>query len=50
MDWAIPRMLPVGGSLTRDDVEKIIEKARDGLESIAFKFVAAQRYATTPYL
>ena len=50
VDWAIPRMLPVGGSLTRDDVEKINEEARDGLESMAFKFVAAQRYATsTPF-
>jgi len=51
VDWAIPRMLPVGGSLTRDDVEKIIEEARDGLESMAFKFVAAQCYATSmPFL
>jgi len=47
VDWAIPRMLPVGGSLTRDDVENIIEETRDGLESMAFKFVAVQR---TPFL
>ena len=46
-DWAIPRMLPVGGSLTRDDVEKIIEETRDGLELLAFRFVAAQRYDPT---
>ena len=46
-DWAILRMLPGGGSLTRDYVEKIIEEARDGLELLAFRFVAAQRYDPT---
>ncbi len=46
VDWAIPRMLPVGGSLTRDDVERITEETRDGLELMAFRSVTPQCYAT----
>lgn len=49
-DWAIPRMLTIDGSLTRDDVEKIIEGARDGLELMAFESFVAPRYAGMPFL
>jgi len=39
VDWAIPRTLPVGGLLTRDDAERIIEEVRRYAESTAFDFL-----------